>query len=119
MSNSAINWARHIQGIQSSEKSVLICLADYFNDELLMAWPSVKTISGFTCLHPRTVQRALRGLEEKGLIESRPVYFTNQEKQGSNQYVFPDFAKPQGWQPNAWAVRTGSFDFLGWQEEDY
>lgn len=50
-----------------AEKAVLISLADQANDDG-ECWPSVPTMSRRTCLGERTVQRALRELEDKGLL---------------------------------------------------
>ena len=60
-------------GISSSQKFVLVVLADRAN-EGHECWPSVDRLSLDTELDPRTVQRALVALEEGGLIktQSRP-----------------------------------------------
>lgn len=51
----------------SSQKSVLISLADNANDEGV-CWPSVERIVERTCLTDRTVQKCLKWLEERGAI---------------------------------------------------
>lgn len=51
----------------SSQKSVLISLADNANDEGV-CWPSVDRIVERTCLTDRTVQKCLKWLEERGAI---------------------------------------------------
>jgi len=55
--------------LPSTEKFVLLVIADHCNDEGENAWPSVKTISRKTCLNERTVQRALRALAKKRILE--------------------------------------------------
>lgn len=51
----------------SSQKAVLISLADNANDEGA-CWPSVERIAERTCLTDRTVQKCLKWLEERGAI---------------------------------------------------
>lgn len=66
--------------MEPSAKAVLISLADQANDEGY-CWPSVGTIATRTCLSERTVRRALRELEDNGLLRSS-------ERSGtSNLYV--------------------------------
>jgi hypothetical protein len=55
--------------MEPSAKAVLISLADQANDEGY-CWPSLNTIAIRTCLSERTVRRALRELEDDGLISS-------------------------------------------------
>ena len=38
-------WAKTVKGLKSTEKFVLICLADYFNDDLGDAFPAQETIA--------------------------------------------------------------------------
>lgn len=68
MSNPAITWARGITGIEPAEKLVLLLLADQANKQA-QAWPSVAKLQAEGCMGERTVQRALAGLAEKGLIK--------------------------------------------------
>ena len=49
------------------EKSVLISLADQANDQGV-CWPSIQTICNRTCYAERAVQKALRSLEARGLL---------------------------------------------------
>jgi len=51
-----------------SQKAVLISLADQCNDQGV-CWPAIRTLAVRTCLSDRTVQLALRGLEEAGLLQ--------------------------------------------------
>lgn len=67
MSISAINWAgRTITG-SASRKAVLICLANYANEQN-EAYPSVDTIARITELDAKTVRSSLRRLAEDGHI---------------------------------------------------
>jgi DNA-binding transcriptional ArsR family regulator len=67
MSNEAMNLARKIRGLESSEKFVLIILADYA-DQDLSCFPSVDRIMAETELSESTVRRALRVLQDRGLV---------------------------------------------------
>lgn len=57
--------------LPSSQKAVIISLADQANDEGV-CWPSVGTIARRVCLSERAVQTALRALEVRGLVSRRP-----------------------------------------------
>lgn len=68
MSSELVGRAKKTKvGGDSTAKLLLICLADYANDEG-MAWPSVKTMTREVEKSERVVQRALRKLELMGLI---------------------------------------------------
>lgn len=56
-------------GVTSTEKLVLIGLADHANHDGTGAWPSVATLAEYADVTERTVQRCLRSLEDKGLIQ--------------------------------------------------
>lgn len=54
-----------------SARAVLYRLADYYNDNVALAWPSVHTLARETELSERTVQRALHQcLEPAGLVRA-------------------------------------------------
>lgn len=57
-----------LEAIESTDKFVLLKLADHADDEGRNAWPSVETIARAICKSERTVQRALRKLERDGWI---------------------------------------------------
>lgn len=54
-------------GINATQKIVLLALADWANDEG-MCWPSIQRIADKCCLTTRAVQKALRAMEEMGLL---------------------------------------------------
>lgn len=56
-----------LQGMSSSQKAVLISLADQSNDDGV-CWPSVGTIAKRTCLSERSVQEALQWLQATGAV---------------------------------------------------
>ncbi len=66
--------------MEPGPKAVLISLADQANDHGY-CWPATNTIALRTCLHQRTVQRALRDLEALGLLQ------TDIGAMKSNRYV--------------------------------
>lgn len=67
MSVAALTWAKAQAAPTITAKSVLICMADYA-DEHGVAWPAVKTLAREVQASDRTIQRALRALEENGLV---------------------------------------------------
>lgn len=67
----ALSWAFAIRGVSSSEKLVLLALANYANDKLL-CWPSQERLAEDTELSDRTVWAALKGLEAKELLSRQP-----------------------------------------------
>ena len=69
MSLAAINWAMDVKAGNGTNKLVLMILADRYNESDEIAWPAVTWIAERSELSRRTVQRALRELEERGLIE--------------------------------------------------
>ena len=86
MSLKWFKWAKEVTGLKSTEKFVLICLADYFNDDLGYAFPAQETIANYTCLERSTISRACKSLKQKGLIS-----WEHQHKESgrfsSNKYV--------------------------------
>ena len=69
MSLNALTWALNVQTGNGTNKLVLLLLADRYNDSDEIAWPPVAWLAERAELSRRTVQRALRELEEQGLIE--------------------------------------------------
>lgn len=63
--------------LSATDTLVLIALADYASDDTRQCWPSVATIARRARLTRRAVQKRLRSLEERGLIEV---------SQGGHQY---------------------------------
>lgn len=67
MSGAAIGWAKAQRAPSVTAKAVLICLADYA-DENGVAWPSIPTLAAEVQASERTIQRCIRSLEEAGLL---------------------------------------------------
>ena len=65
---------------------MLICLADYFNDDLGYAFPAQETIANYTCLERSTISRACKSLKQKGLISWKHQH-NDSGRYLSNKYV--------------------------------
>ena len=69
MSHTAVGWA-YEQKLPSSEKFVLVTLADYADDKKgLCCWPSAATLQKKTCLNEKTITAAILSLRAAGFIE--------------------------------------------------
>lgn len=75
MSVEAITKALAIQGVSSSEKLLLIVLANYA-DEHMKCWPSHSRLAKNTCMSERTILRLFTALEARKLV-SRRARFKN------------------------------------------
>ena len=79
-------WAKTVKGLKSSEKFVLICLADFFNDDLGYAFPAQETIANYTCLERSTISRACKSLKQKGHLSWKHQH-KESSRFSSNKYV--------------------------------
>lgn len=70
MSVRAISWAYGQNLGSASQKAVLLHLAYLAREEDNCAWPHVTRIQAETELSERTVRKALKALQDKGLIAS-------------------------------------------------
>lgn len=61
-------WAWQCEGLKSSERLVLLALADHTRGQGNECWPSTKRLCDMTGLHRETVFATLRTLEERRLI---------------------------------------------------
>ena len=68
MSLAAITWAFDQHDTTPTQRLVLLCLADYANQDN-EAWPSAKTIAQRTGLSPASVYRTLSDLKRGGYVE--------------------------------------------------
>nr|VEG55324.1 Uncharacterised protein [Actinomyces israelii] len=68
MSGEAMAWAKRCSGAGSVAQLVLMLMADWADHED-KAWPGIKTLAGMTGRSERTIIRAIKRLEEEGLIE--------------------------------------------------
>jgi hypothetical protein len=102
VSNEAINWALAQQDLRSSEKLVLLVLANRANAEWL-CWPSLAALQSDTCLNRKTIISALERLSDHGLI------IDNEERKGrTNQIIV--------YRVGHGAPNSPEFDFLLWYE---
>ena len=70
MSIRAVDWAlKSVTGLKKGEKIVLVALSD-FADESGASWPTQGELAKKTGLRRETVNRSLKSLEKKGLVES-------------------------------------------------
>ncbi|MDQ6988484.1 MAG: helix-turn-helix domain-containing protein [Mariprofundaceae bacterium] len=70
MSTDATVWAWKEKGIKSSDKIVLLSLADRAN-EAHVCFPSITRLAADTCLNRKTIIECLLRLENSGLIRSK------------------------------------------------
>lgn len=75
-------------GLTSSEKLVLLVLADRHNIDTGYAWPSVPRIAREAIISERHVYKLLGSLEEKGFIR-RETRVDDKGRQTSSAYYFP------------------------------
>lgn len=68
MSSEAMAWAKRCGDVGSVPQLVLMLMADWADHEN-KAWPGVKTLAAMTSRSERTIIRAIKRLEEAGLIE--------------------------------------------------
>ena len=81
---SALVWKLAPAEVTSSERLVLLCLADHCPvDGSPTAWPAVATIARETSLSRRTVQPVLRSLHAKGFLVA-----DGRGRRGTTRYTF-------------------------------
>ena len=88
MSWIALDWASKQKVGSSTEKLVLICLANFAND-MNQCYPSHNTICEFAEVTPQTVIKSLHSLKVKNLITIEPRFQkteTGKNRQTSNLY---------------------------------
>lgn len=85
MSWDALGLAAKTKCKTPTAKLVLLMLANY-SDEDYASYPSMATLADLCSCDERTIKRALRSLENDGLIRTEPRYGKD-GKQTSNRYV--------------------------------
>tara|TARA_R110000803_G_scaffold55855_4_gene112911 strand:+ start:147 stop:788 length:642 start_codon:yes stop_codon:yes gene_type:complete len=89
MSFTALDWAVKQKVGNSTEKLILLCLANY-SDDNNKSYPSHKTISKFAEVSNQTVIKCLTKLKNKNLLFIEPRYqqtLGNKNRQTSNLYT--------------------------------
>lgn len=93
LSIKAVEWALHEAAVVPGgnavrDRLVLVYLANRYNDDTGVCWPSVPTIVGHLGIGDKTVRRALKSLREQGLIAHGPTHFVEH---------LPADARPNVW----------------------
>ena len=87
MSWTMFKYVKSLKGLSGPSKSILYCIADYYNDEKGSAWPSMETIAEHTSYHRSTVVRHIDGLVREGILVKERQYRKNGHF-SSNKYAF-------------------------------
>lgn len=96
----AIDYARELakapdgSRITSTEKNLLMVLAQLFNSDLGVAWPSIKKMAKQACISERHCQRTIVNLERKKIIQRIHMRREDLGGQTSNEYYFPALGTP-------------------------
>lgn len=82
-------------GIDSVDMNILLILIKHWWEKSNNPYPSKKTIAEMIGRDSSTVQRHIRGLEEKGIIERKPRYNSKSVGGGqkSNEYDLSNLVK--------------------------
>lgn len=89
-------WALYDAPVtEPSQVLVLLALADHVGDDGRGAWPSVATIAAGARCKRRTVQYALRALEQQGLIRKGDQGLTQHHRADRRPVVW-DLVLPRG-----------------------
>lgn len=81
--------------ITSTEKNVLMALAQWFNVELGVAWPSIRRVANRCSISERHCRRTISRLERKGVIARVYMVRSDRGSQTSNEYFFPALGVPR------------------------
>lgn len=92
MSWKAFRWAKEVSGLAPAEKFVLVLLADAYNPEWERAWPSPARLAELSGFSTSTVKRALKSLEERGLVKSERWMLNDGAEWLPSRYLLPRFA---------------------------
>ncbi|KJL46240.1 hypothetical protein RS84_02867 [Microbacterium hydrocarbonoxydans] len=89
MSIGAFRWAKEQEGLRSSEKFVLVMIADHYNDEVHRSWPSIERLADETGLNRTTVMRCIKALETGGFLKVEPWARAYDGGRLNNRYCLP------------------------------
>ena len=94
MSTFILSACWELTGMSSTQKIVLISLADQANDEGV-CWPSIKSISKRSCLTERAVRNALEWLKKAKILEVQQRFnSSNVYKITTKNYLPPEQCTP-------------------------
>lgn len=93
-------WAWELEGLDPTEKLVLLALADAHHESSNLCYPSRATLCRRVGVHLDTVKRVLRKLEDKRVILRQPA-FDEAGRQKTNRYALVSYrgcadAPPEG-----------------------
>jgi DNA-binding transcriptional MocR family regulator len=91
VSIAALEWACAVKGLTPLEKAVLKEIANHYNNEDRKAWPSQSRLAAHTGYDRRSILRAVKSLEEKGLVVRVPAFKVDSNARTSNRYFLPSF----------------------------
>ena len=117
MSPKAQAWALEIVCDSGVQKSVLMYLANRYNEQLGYAFPSIARIAKETCWSKSAVENALKGLKASGLIQTNKQYSPSDGSYSSNRYYLIGYSVlvPE---PHEKFSKTPSLQTLLEDEED-
>ena len=92
MSVKALEWATKQPGLTRLEKTFLKEIANRYNEARGRAWPSQNRMAQDTGYSRSSVNRALNGLETKGLIVRFASFDSHTGARSSNRYFLPRYA---------------------------
>lgn len=85
-----MKWCHSWGGeLRSSEKFVLLMICDHYNERVHRSWPAIDRLAAETRLDPKTVSRALKRLEQLGLIEREHWIDEATRRRMANRYNLP------------------------------
>ncbi|MGK0740735.1 helix-turn-helix domain-containing protein [Leucobacter sp. Z1108] len=118
MSMGAYRWALGWDGLKSSEKFVLVMIADHYNDKVHRSWPSIERLARETALHRTTVMRAIKLLETHDLVHVEPWVRADMGGSLTNRYCLPMYDKKSQRAQHLPVVSYANFDNDGQREYD-
>ena len=108
MSVKVMTIAWGIEGLDPTQKLVLLKLADNANETDYVAFPSISTIAKQAGCSTRTVQRHLANLEQRGLIRRKNQFAGNGRQKVNLYYVLhPDLVGCQNDTPDTHVTPEG------------
>jgi len=116
MSMKAFRWAKAQEGLTSAEKFVLVMLGDYYNDDWHRSWPSYGSLARDTSLSLSTVQRAVRSLRARGLIDVEAWMLNEGAVSMPNRYLLTGYRRdirPATYQPVLVSSYSGTEPYEG------
>lgn len=118
MSMGAYRWALGWDGLKSSEKFVLVMIADHYNESVHRSWPSIERLAQETALHRTSVMRAIKNLELHEVIEVEPWKRAESGHALTNRYCLPMYDPKSKRAKKLPVIAYANFDNDGHMEYD-